>query len=292
MGPSDTAGDEDREGPVVLYLELLKRCLTRYDFEPPLIRWIPPKRNLIWSIYNFIRRLLTREDLVLARKATFDPVIRAEGRDHPPDAETMIGLRRLDNLEACCTQVIRDNIPGDFIETGVWRGGACIFMRGILKAYGDRHRKVYVADSFRGLPPPQPDLYPADRGDRLHEVPHLAVSLDAVKANFTRYGLLDEQVDFVQGWFCDTLPRVPTETLAILRLDGDLYQSTMEALTSLYPKLSVGGFVIIDDYGAVPACKTAVEDFRQRHHINEPFVHIDWSGIFWRKGYPANFASR
>ena len=106
---------------------------------------------------------------------SFDRDRRTDGRDWPTSAETMIGLKRLDNLEECITSVIRDGVPGDLIETGVWRGGAAIFMRGVLAAYGDLHRVVWVADSFEGLPKPDPAMYPADAGDRLWTEAVLAV---------------------------------------------------------------------------------------------------------------------
>jgi O-methyltransferase len=79
------------------------------------------------------------------------------------------------------------------------------------------------------------------------------------------------------------MPTAPIEKLAILRLDGDLYQSTMEVLTALYPKLSAGGFCIIDDYGAIPACRQAVEDYRSANGIEETLVSIDFTGVYWRK---------
>ena len=79
----------------------------------------------------------------------------------------MIGLKRLNNLQHCAETVIREGVPGDFIETGVWRGGACIFMRAVLKAYGDTTRNVWVVDLFAGLPPPDAHTYPADAGDVL-----------------------------------------------------------------------------------------------------------------------------
>jgi O-methyltransferase len=204
------------------------------------------------------------------------------GGDWPPFAETMIGLQRLDNLQHCIEAVLRDRIPGDLIETGVWRGGATIFMRAVLEAYGDRERTVWVADSFRGLP--RPDArYPADAGDLLWTAQLLAVSLEEVKRNFMRYGLLDDRVKFLAGWFKDTLPTAPITHLALLRLDGDLYESTMIALTALYPKLSPGGFLIIDDFDAMPPSRKAVEDYRNAHDIAEPVELINCGGAFWRK---------
>jgi hypothetical protein len=197
----------------------------------------------------------------------------------------MIGMERMANLRHCVEEVLAMGVPGDLIETGVWRGGATIFMRGILKAHGVQDRRVWVADSFEGLPRPDVAKYPADTGDQHHTYNALlGVSLEQVKSNFERYGLLDEQVCFLKGWFKDTLPEAPIEKLAILRLDGDMYESTMDSLTHLYPKLSVGGFLIVDDYGIEsPGCLQAVEDYRQAHQILEPIQRIDWGGVFWQR---------
>ena len=194
----------------------------------------------------------------------------------------MIGRKRLDHLHECLDIIRNETIPGDVIETGVWRGGASIFMRGYMKAY-DQTRIVWAADSFSGLPEPDAERYPQDAGDQHHAAPELAVSLEDVKENFSRYGLLDDGVRFLPGWFEDTLPDAPIKQLALLRLDGDMYQSTWQALEALYTKLSPGGIVIVDDYGAVPACKSAVEDFRSQHNITAEIHPIDWTGAWWRK---------
>jgi len=195
---------------------------------------------------------------------------------------TMIGRKRLDNIEFCLQQILRDGIPGDLIECGVLRGGAAIFMRGYLAAHHVTDRIVWVADSFQGLPPP---TLPQDREQRLTAdlFPMLAIDLDTVRNLFERYGLLDDQVRFLPGWFKDTLPSAPVENLSLLRLDGDLYESTIDALESLYDKVSAGGFVIIDDYGALPPCRQAVTDFRGRRAIRDEIQPIDWTGVFWRK---------
>jgi len=195
----------------------------------------------------------------------------------------MIGFKRLANLRACVETILDDGVPGDLIETGVWRGGATIFMRAILKARGVTDRLVWVADSFAGLPAPDTDRYPRDEGITLHKFPQLAVSLERVQENFRRYGLLDQQVQFLKGWFRDTLPAAPIERLAILRLDGDLYESTIQALSALYHKVSTGGFVIVDDYGNVAACRQAVQDYRAEHRITDPIQPIDWGGVYWRR---------
>ncbi|HWW67729.1 MAG TPA: TylF/MycF/NovP-related O-methyltransferase, partial [Solirubrobacterales bacterium] len=142
--------------------------------------------------------------------------------------------------------------------------------------------RVLLADSFAGLPAPD-DRFPADAGSHLHEVDQLAVSLEEVRANFERYGLLDERVEFVRGWFADTLPALRERRWAVVRLDGDLYESTIQALENLYPGLSPGGFLIVDDYGALESCRRAVEDFRREQGIAEPLRWIDHSGVYWRR---------
>ena len=185
-----------------------------------------------------------------------------------PHERTTIGLKRLANVRECVESVLADNVPGDLIETGVWRGGTTIFMRAILKVHGVTDRLVWVADSFAGLPPPDLARYPFDRGITLHQFPQLAITLERVRDNFRRYGLLDDQVRFLKGWFRDTLPDAPIERLAVLRLDGDLYESTIQALEGLYDKLSAGGYVIVDDYGNVAGCRQTVHGFRARRGIN------------------------
>jgi O-methyltransferase len=245
-----------------LYLELLKSCLLDDIYGSTV------SEEQSWRQWRAGARAKPRE--VLA------------GKYWPSRAHTMIGRKRLDNIQLILEKILEDDIEGDLIETGVWRGGATIFMRGFLKAHKITDRIVYAADSFAGLPPPDPK-YSADEGDRHHAVDFLKVSMKEVKENFGRYGLLDEQVTFIKGLFRDTLPHAPIEKLALLRLDGDMYGSTMEALDALYDKLSPGGYVIVDDYGALKNCKAAVDDFRTTHHVAEPISKIDWSGVYWRK---------
>lgn len=213
----------------------------------------------------------------------FDPARRALGKDWPSRAFSMIGAQRMLQLQRAVEFLVERGIPGDFIETGVWRGGACILMRAVLEAYGEPGRRVFVADSFQGLPPPDAARYPKDAGSELNLFPQLAVSAEQVRENFRRYGLLDDRVVFLEGWFRDTLPAAPIERLALLRLDGDLYESTMDALTALYDKVVPGGIVIVDDYGILEPCRAAVTDFRRQRGIDEPIYRIDDSGVHWQR---------
>jgi hypothetical protein len=269
---------------VQLYLDLMKRCLAFTLWpEPPRVITASNLRNPLKRTALKVLHKLTSNRISLVSHDRPDPDLRIEGRYHPVLAHTMIGLKRLENIEYCLRAVLSNQVKGDFIETGVWRGGATIFMRAILKAYQITDRKVWVADSFEGVPPPNPEKYPADRGDGHHRLEHLAVSLDEVKSNFAQYNLLDDQVVFLKGWFKDTLPTAPIPRLALLRLDGDLYESTLDALTHLYPKLSIGGYVIIDDFNYIQSCKQAVNDFRRQHSIEDEIKPIDSSGVYWQR---------
>lgn len=208
---------------------------------------------------------------------------RKEGNDWPSRAITMIGLKRLDNIQQCAEDVLLHRIPGDFIEAGVWRGGATILMKAILQEYGDTTRSVWVADSFEGMPTPDPKKYPADKNMTLYQHEELAVSLEAVQKNFERFGVLDDRVKFLKGWFKDTLAKAPIKRLAVLRLDGDMYESTMDTLVPLYPKLSPGGYCIVDDYYNLIEQRKAVDDYRREHGITEEIKQIDWASGYWQK---------
>jgi O-methyltransferase len=200
----------------------------------------------------------------------------------PVRAHTMIGNARLRSLRSQVETTIRENIPGDYIETGVWRGGACIMMRAALKAHGVTDRKVYCADSFNGLPPPS-GQYRHDKRDRLFKFSELAISEEQVRQNFEVYGLLDEQVKFLPGLFKDTLPKLTNERFAVIRLDGDMYESTTDALANLYPRLSPGGFAVVDDYGVITACRKAVHDYLDANSITANISAVDEACVWWRK---------
>ncbi len=243
------------------YMRLLKRCLTRDLF--------PDQR------YEFGTS---------AHPMPYSKELRQDGRDWPTEADTMVGMKRLDNLHECCWTAVRESVPGDFVETGIWRGGCGILMRAILDVLKDRQRKVWLFDSFEGLPKPDPESFPQDKDDHHWTYSFcLAVSLKQVRDNFEKYELLDERTQFVKGWFRDTIPHSEVKNISVLRLDGDMYESTWLVLTHLYPKVSPGGFIIVDDYGAIPSCKAAVDDFRAQQSILSPITEVDWTGIFWRK---------
>jgi len=152
-------------------------------------------------------------------------------------------------------------------------------MRGVLMTLGETERVVWVADSFNGLPKP---TMAQDADDLLHTMGEFAVTEETVRANFVRYGLLDDKVRFLHGWFKETLPSAPIVQLALIRLDGDLYESTIDAISNLYDRLAVGGYVIIDDYH-LESCRSAITDYRRVRRITDPIKWIDWGSVYWRK---------
>lgn len=273
-----------------LYLDLLKKSLTASLYDESAWTRVEASRAAKQRdpsrpdrfVKGFVRasfvKMLAKQRLMLIKRVPYNATLRTEGKDWPLFGYTMAGHKRLDNLQFCVEDILARNVPGDLIETGVWRGGSTILMRAILKHAGDTQRTVWVADSFQGLPPPKD----ADDGADVSHIEHLAVSLEQVRANFDRFGLLDAQVKFLKGWFSDTLPTAPIEKLAVLRLDGDLYSSTMDALNALYPKVSTGGYVIVDDYGSWPSCKRAVDEYIETHKIKADIKIIDETGVFWR----------
>jgi O-methyltransferase len=270
-----------------LYIDLLQRSLLdivrlNKGKYAPLRR----KKGIFIKGLFLLQWVLRKGNFAIVRDYNNDKDKILEGRFVPPNAETMIGFKRMENIKRCVLETVNNSIEGDLIETGAFRGGATIFMRGILKALDCKNKLVYVADSFEGLPEPDDVKYPADKGSRYHKMEELVASIDEVKGNFKNYNLLDDQVVFLKGFFKYTLPVAPIEKLSILRLDGDMYESTMDALVNLYPKLSIGGFIIIDDY-AIPNCKKAIDDYRSQNKIEEKIEQVDWTGIYWKK--TANF---
>lgn len=269
------------------YLRLLREVIididnaARFQLTPyPKTRSNVLKRTAINTLIN----TLAKKGLTITGTDRSGIAAREIGLGWPLNGYSMIGAKRMDNIRACIEAVLKDEVPGDFIETGVWRGGACIYAKALFDVYG-ADRKVWVADSFQGLPKPNVEEYPEDEGDDLYSLEQLRISEEQVKENFKRFDLLDENVVFLKGWFKDTLPAAPIDELAVVRLDGDMYESTMDGLKNLYPKLSPGGFLIVDDYGVIPACRKAVHDYRTKNGTTEEIIDIDGSGHYWRKSF-------
>jgi O-methyltransferase len=275
------------------YLDLLKKCLSAsiYDesawkrVDGPLMGNLNKAnlpRYLVALIKTRVVEGLSKRSLMLVRRRPFNGEIRDQGLDWPLFGYTMIGRRRLDNIQFCGEDILARNIPGDFIETGVWRGGSAILMRALLKKHGSKDRSVWCADSFEGLPKPDEHDRELDADADFSDRAYLRATLEDVKKNFARFGLLDDQVKFLKGWFRDTLPTAPINQLALLRADGDLYESTRDSLVNLYPKVSQGGYVIVDDYNSWKGCRAAVDEYRKDHGITDEIRQIDAHAVFWQ----------
>ena len=274
--------------PEAQYLDLLKRSVLNETYLDDELRLLylrdclGGQETFDYSVYHDIRA---------ARRAQYDLLAEARSIGRFPERDihrcgfshTMIGRKRIDSLHACLDIIRAEAVPGDFVECGIWRGGACMFMTGYARIHGLTERLIHVADSFKGLPAPS---HAQDRNLDLSSsrYPELAVSEETVRENFAATGLPLDRVRFLKGWFKDTLPGAPISQIALLRLDGDLYESTMDALDALYPKVAPGGIVIVDDYNGLPMCRQAVIDYFERHDLPAPQVtEIDWTGVWWRK---------
>ena len=252
----------------VAYLELLKLCLCD----------LAGARTLSVSRTGDTRR---PDPPVFCRELDAEELrLRVMGADWPFSGLTMVGLERLDDLQACVEAVIADGVEGDVIEAGTWRGGAAILARATLDSLGADDRTVVLADSFHGLPAPD-EAFPEDVDLDLSTVDFLSASAEEVQGHFERFGL--EQVELVPGFFSETLPGLRGRRWSVIRLDGDTYEATWIGLDSLYPGLSRGGYLIVDDYGLIPECRAAVKDFRREHDITEPIEKADWNGVHWRR---------
>ena len=267
------------------YIELFKKILVGAVYEESGWEKIYDNQRSFFSrpfSFQFLRdkivRLLQKRSLVLYKKLDNNLKNIIDGKASSGPRYTAVSIKRLDNIEYCINEILKNKIEGDFIETGVWRGGSTIFMRELLRINNITDRKVFVADSFEGMPKPKGK----NDGSDLSSFISAKVSVEKVKSNFSFFDLNDEQVVYVKGWFSESLPNAPINKLSLLRLDGDLYHSTMDSLKNLYQKVSKGGYVIVDDYHDWVECKRAVSDFRDEHSITSELITVDWSAVYWK----------
>ncbi|MCW8400769.1 TylF/MycF family methyltransferase [Legionella sp. PATHC038] len=245
---------------------------------------------------------------------------------------TLIGPKRLDNIEQSIKYITSNHVNGDIVEAGCWRGGALLYLKACLNVYEEPNttsRNVWGADLFpessqlvtsysklirfksllkiRKLLPKKSqqrlanhimEAFPNEQYDKttLNKIFALANSLTYIKKEslistshhdlleaFKRYDLYDESIKLMPGWFKNTLPvmKDKIEHIALLRIDADFYQSTLDVLNALYPKLSQNGICIIDDYGGFTECQRAVDEYRKQHQITEPLESVDGTCYYW-----------
>jgi hypothetical protein len=201
---------------------------------------------------------------------------------------SMTSNERMFATMMACKYAVTERVDGDFVECGVWRGGNTILAAGVFKEH-NADRGVYLFDTFEGMTEPTE----ADRTasgkvsakekfeqKQDNEDGWCYSSLDEVKNNFAKAGLLSDKVKFVKGDVLKTLAdesNLPSK-ISVLRLDTDWYESTKKELEVLYPRLSVGGVLMIDDYGHWAGAKKAVDEYFEAHG-NRPFLqYIDRTG--------------
>ena len=198
---------------------------------------------------------------------------RLYGNDWPPFGYTMIGKTRLENFRAAIHEVDRNNIPGAIVEMGVWRGGAMILAAAVTQETTNSNRQLYLYDAFETIPGYK------ETSDFLQN------SQAQVESYFELFGLKGPNVHFVKGLFQDTLPQwVPQTTpIAVLRIDGNFYDSYQDAMYAMYQDVPIGGIVIFDDIMSYPAVMQFWNDFKVDQNIQEELNRIDKHSAWFRK---------
>jgi O-methyltransferase len=186
----------------------------------------------------------------------------------------MVGHLRLHNIRKVLESVVKNDVPGDFVEAGAWRGGACIYAKAVLEVLGEgQKRKVYAMDAFE----PLPGTYEA--------ADYLSVDIEAVRHNFEKYGLLDDNVKLVKGMFSKTVPELAASgnPIAVLRIDGNTYEAYQDTMYLLYKLIPIGGFVIFDDLGTHLGVQKFWIDFKKEQNLPEAMIFIDDNSAFFQK---------
>ncbi len=201
---------------------------------------------------------------------------------------TMTSTERLYAVYQSVDYILKNNIPGDFVECGVWKGGCAMMMAHALKKYNCYDRKIYLYDTFEGMTEPgEKDIsyakHPAHKkyNESLHQesgTNWCRSELDEVLHNLQRTGYPIENFICVKGKVEDTIPGDMPEKIALLRLDTDWYESTLHELQYLYPRLSEKGVLIIDDYGHWLGCREAVDEYFKANDIKMLLTRTDYTG--------------
>jgi cephalosporin hydroxylase len=249
-------------------LDYLAQCIERGQ-SPDQDRLRDPARHM------------QKEMRALAAARNVGSIVSDAGEAPPGIAYTTMGRERLDHLERCLDTIRGELVKGDLVECGSSRGGGAIFLRAYLEAFEMQNRAVWVADPFRAAPTPG-----GEKDSATARQFNLKGDLNIVRDAFARFDLLDERVRFLQGSFASTLPDAPIEKVALLRIDASAAQAAHEALETLYDKIPLGGFVIVDSYGS-PASRQAIEEFRARRGVDEELERVNWGSVAWRKMHHA-----
>jgi len=228
------------------------------------------------------------------------------------EINSLVSLVRRTNTAALSLLALFDRVPGDFVETGVYMGSTSLIMAKVLHKYSARARLLWSADSFQGFPEEdvigmsaahvhtssqeaKEDIKGTPRVGYFGKKGAFYSARQVFEQNLAKYNFTDGQVHILQGWFNETLPKAPIRSVSFLRLDGDLFVSTWDALTALYDKVQPGGLIYVDDYGSFAGCRDAIVKFRADRGIEDemhPVYELKRNGkrsdkfeaLWWRKG--------
>lgn len=202
---------------------------------------------------------------------------------------SMGGRKALENAFLVTSLVERRGVPGALVECGVAEGGTAAMLALTNRALGKEPRQKWFFDSYEGLPEPTEDDYEGGRtGNFIRPLPKgscLGTIEQVSELMFEKLGLPEEEVHLIKGWFQDTVPveRDNIDTIAVLRLDGDWYESTKIPLDNFYDKIAPGGVVIVDDYATCFGSRKAVDEFRAERSIATPLNEDGRGGVWFEK---------
>lgn len=238
------------------------------------------------SMYTLYQRM--RDLFILRRPDLGDDVGRLVSFVRP---YTMTSTERLVALLDATRQIIRQRIPGDIAECGVWRGGSMMLVARVLAEAGDTARHLYLYDTFEGMTAPTPEDRSCDGRTATEQLDRARqgtgvwclARLEEVQRNLALTGYPADKIHFVPGRVEETIPATIPESLALLRLDTDWYASTKHELDHLFPRLVRSGFLIIDDYGHWLGAKKAVDEYVEQQNLDLFLHRIDYTGRLARK---------
>lgn len=251
-------------------------CCAAFSNARTLLPWITGAAynygdGEVWPEWKFMTLRLLARRVALAIGLHSRKKARRLGQVWPAVSPTMIGELRAANIVEMVERLDEQNIPGALVDCGVWRGGSTMLMRA-----ASLNRTVYCCDTFDGFPPEDA------KREKVMCPAALRVPQSQVQANFQKFGVPLEGVQFLQGRVQETLSQI-TEPVALLRVDVDLYEPTLACLETIHPLMSPSAIVIVDDYG-VPyyGCRQAVDEFRVTNQSGQ--LHwIDTDGVWWTK---------
>lgn len=295
--------------------QLILRTLARFDYQVIKVpsgdsilatladqnTALPDTANLIAILPGIVREVQPKDQPRLGgyqlEMATYD--LKTVMGDVEPEffplfescgKYSMTSWQRLYNLHAAVRYAVKTDLPGDFVECGVWRGGSMMMVAQTLLALGRTDRNLYLFDTFEGLPKPDKTLdvdvwgHNAAEGWEVHRKTDESsdwayASLEEVRANMESTGYPMDKVFFVKGMVEDTIPAKSPDTIAVLRLDTDWYSSTKHELEHLYPRLSGNGILILDDYGHFKGARQATDEYFQSLDIPPLLTRVDYAGL-------------